>query len=623
MDRFERFRIGAWTVVSGENRLVGPHGRSCHLSPKAMDVLVCLARKPGQVLSRGDLMDSVWDTRFVTEGVLANAVRELRSVFGDDARNPTYIETIPKRGYRLVASVSLVDEPSPGGARAGIRPAWLGGAVILAAVSALALWSGVLRAPEPARLAVLAFDDLSPTPADPAFAHGITDLVLTELAGLNGLHVISGAGLGRLPEPDLSKQPAEIARQLNAELLLRGSILYSDDRVRINTRLVDGPSGMHLWAGTYESDLGNVLDLQRKVARAVAQEIRVRIRPAEDSRLSRRHDVDPDAFLEYTRGVHLFDQWENQSLSRSVSYFEGAIEKDPEFAPARARLARSLVALAMVEAITPADAHGRALRNAQTALRLDENLAEGHAALALVRLLLEWDLAGAEAAIGQALALNRGAMVAHETESLVHMAAGRHDENIAAMRRAHDLAPLSYYTNLRLAWSYYMAGRHLEAIPVLEKTSELYPEKKVVHVFLARNHAMLGQADRATDACERAQHACVWVRAQLGMLDDPDRWREALRAGNFVGSRELADRVTLAGALAALGSADEAFRHLARAVDEGSPDAVFFASYPELRPLRVDQRWDALSERVSRGSPLQLAVQDSEDITQAAAPDPR
>lgn len=612
MDRNRECRIGDWLVVPAENRLEGPDGESVHVSPKAMDVLGCLARSRGGVLAKEELLDAVWGTRFVSEGVLANAIRELRAAFSDDARHPAYIETIPKRGYRLAAGVreaQVTPDAGAGSSEIRPRPAWAGAAALLLAVAALALWSGMTRAPEPARLAVLSFDDLSAAPADPAFAHGIADLLITELAGISGLHVISGDGLVRLSDPDEPEGPVEIARRLGAELLLRGRVLLSEGRVRVNTHLIDGGSGVHLWSGTYESDLANVLDLQRDVARAVAREVRVRLGPAERDRLAQKQNVDPEAFLDFTRGVHLFDQWDFPSLPRSVEFFERAIAKDAQFAPAQARLARSLVALAVVEALPPAGAHERALRAARIAARLDHGLAEAHAALALVKLVLEWDLSGAEVALARALALNPSSVLAHETESLLHMAAGRHDENVAAMRRAHELAPLSYYTNLRLGWSYYMAGRNEEAIQVLERTLEMYPEKRVVHIFLARNHAMLDQSDKALAACERHDHPCLWVRARLGLLDEPERWVQELRAEKYQYGPGYPDRVRAAGVLAALGSVDEAFRHLELAIAESSPDAVFLVGNPTLEPLWRDERWPALLERIGTGSPLLLAGQ--------------
>lgn len=607
MGRGEKFRVGEWLVIPAENRIAGTNRRSCHVSPKAMDVLVCLAGGLGAVRSKDELLTQVWGTRFISQGVLANAVRELRNALGDNARHPRFIETIPKRGYRLVQPPA---EPAPAGPppanRQPRRPRiWLASVVLILVGGTLGLWTGITRAPAPARLAVLDFQDLTPAPGDPAFTHGMTAMLITEMARLKGLRVISGSGADHLTELATADDFTAVARRLGAQLLLQGTVLRADGHVRVTVRLVKGATGRDVWGGSFESDLADVPGLQRDVARAVAREMRLELRPGERTSLARARDVNPAALLEYTKGLHLYDQWDDgQSLKRSVVHFQRAIDLDPRFAPARAHLARSLVALAMVEQLAPADVYVRARNAARAALRLDDQLADAHAALALVRLLLEWDFKGAEAQAVKALELNPSSVFGYETLSLVYVAEGRMRENLIAMQRAHALAPLNYYANLRLAWSYYRAGRYRESVAVLKSTLELYPEKRVPHLFLASDYALLRQPAEAVTQCAASGFACIWVRTHLGLDNPLEADPKKYLAQKFVPARLRSDRTRLAAALADLGDADDAFSSLERAVDEGRPDVALFSTNPMLWPLHSDPRWAALMRRISGGSPV-------------------
>ncbi len=608
--RGEQFRLGEWLVVPAENRVAGPHGQSCHVSPKAMDVLVCLAGSIDKVVSKDELLTAVWDTRFVSEGVLANAISELRGAFADDARHPRFIQTIPKRGYRLVeppqAPIPSTPPPKPKPRRYGV---WLGVGALLLGAAGLTLWSRTSHAPEPTRLAVLDFDDLTPPPGDPALAHGMSSMLISDMTRLRGLRVISGYGLQRLGAIATNNDYPAIARRLGAKLLLDGTVLRHEGHIKVAIRLIDGESGSDVWGGSFESQVGDALDLQREVARTVVRETRLRISPGERDWLNRNRDVNPGALLAYTKGVFFYDQWDGPLVPRSVGYFQKAIDLDPEFAPPRARLARSLVALAMVEYIPAARAYPRALEQAQTAVHLNDQLAEAHDALAMVRLMFEWHFRAADAESKKALELNPSSVVAYETQSLVDMAEDREDANVKEMQHALSLAPLSYYAHLRMAWSDFMARHYRDEIAVLKAALELYPTKNVTHEFMAEAYAMLGKPDEVLAQCKLSRRGCLWPRVHAG-LDDPLKVLLAKHPDThtFDLKKLRVDRMRLAGALADLGRTDDAFVQLNKAVDEGSPDVAYFAIWPQLDPLRSDPRWKVLMARVARGSPVVLAA---------------
>lgn len=604
----KEIRIGDWLVIPAENRIAGPR-QSCHVSPKAMDVLVCLAANIANVVSKDDLLTEVWGTQFVSEGVLANAISELRGAFGDDARHPRFIETIPKRGYRLVAPVqSPATEQAPiANSRRG--RVWLSAFALIVLAAGLVLWTRTSRAPEPTRLAVLDFADLTPPPGDPALAHGISAMLITEMTRLRGLRVISGYGLSRLGAIATNNDYPAIARRLGAKLLLDGTVLRHDSRLKVDIRLLDGATGNEVWSGSFESQLSDALHLQHEVASTVVRETQLRLSPNERDWLKRSNDVNPDALLAYTKGVFFYDQWDAPLMPRSVDYFQKAIDLDPQFAPPRARLARSLVALSMVEFIPASKAYPRAREEAAAAVHLDDQLAEAHDALALVHLLFEWHFKAAGEEAKKALQLNPSSVVAYETQSLVYMAEGRRDADVDDMKHALALAPLNYYAYLRSAWTDFMARRYRDEIAVLQSALELYPEKKVAHEFMAQAYAMLGEPDNVVTQCKLSERGCIWPLAHVG-LDNPllDELRSHPDMHSFDLRTLRTDRTRLAGALADLGRTVDAFAQLNKAIDEGSPDVAYFAIWPELDPLRGDPRWKTLMARIARGSPVVLAA---------------
>ena len=602
-------------VKPGTNRIRGPDG-VVRLSPKAMDVLVELAARPGDVIPKDELLSAVWAQEFVTEDVLKHAVMELRKALGDSASEPRFIETIPKRGYRLVAAVSPVaprgisgDTPPrtiTAGLPSGGRKRWLALAAGLLAAATVGIaasrWEhGRPPAPgeRPIRLVTLDFDDLSPERDQGYLAAGISDLLRTELASLSGLRVIAGTPRGGTVAAGAVPTGSQaLARRLGASFVLGGAVVAAGDRVRVTAQLVDAGDGGLVWAESYERDLGDVLILQRELVRHIARETRLRLTPGEESRLARRDAVDPEALRSYLQGLEHFDRWQSGGVPRSVEYFEEAVRGDPGFALAHARLAHTVAALAMVEYLTPEQAVRQGLRAAEDAVRLDPGSAEAHASLAAVATVLEWDWPKAEAAIGRALELNPDSAFVRMIESLYYIAADELEKNVAAMDRALELEPLSHYVHLRMGWSLFTARRHEEAVEHLRRTLELFPESYMGRTFLAQSYAVLGRADDALALCEPYPRPCAWVYAYLGHRRELAAIPFADGSRSPLGTARLTDLVMLARLHAALGEEDEAFGLLERALEERRPDVAFLRSDPTFDVLRGDPRWTELLAKV-------------------------
>ena len=363
--RVTRFGGFELDLRSGE---LSKQGVRVRLQDKPLRILELLLERHGEVVTRDELRQVLWpgDTFVDFDGGLNTAVNKLRAALGDSAERPRFVETVGRRGYRLIASVEAVEAapelpalaPVPSRGRAGsagppaapqgrrLRPiVMLAGAALVAALGAV-LWSKLSPAPTPAgirSLAVLPLKSLSSQSEDDYFADGITEALITQLAGVRSLRVISRQSVMRYK--DSNKSLPEIARELGVDAVVEGSVARSAGRVRVSAQLIHAPVDRHLWANSYERDLVDVLALQAEVAAAIAGEVRATLTAPDRARLARNRPVDPEAYDLYLRGRYFFyRRFQDDpvpTISKSVDYLEKAIAKDPQFALAHAALAEA------------------------------------------------------------------------------------------------------------------------------------------------------------------------------------------------------------------------------------------------------------------------------------------
>jgi TolB-like protein/predicted Ser/Thr protein kinase/Flp pilus assembly protein TadD len=346
-------------------------------------------------------------------------------------------------------------------------------AVLLAAV--LFLWqrhglrmppAAAEGPPEIKSLLVLPLENLSHDPAQDYFADGMTDELIAKLSNISALRVISRTSA--MHYKGLRKSLPEIARELHVDAVVEGSVLRSNDRVRINARLIGVPGERQMWAQGYERDLRDILALQSDVASAIAKEIRIKIAPEENSRLARKAPVDPEAYQFYLQGRASFSRFTPESLTRAVEYFNLAIAKDPGFALAYAGLADTDIQLAG-RLLPPHDVMPRARTAIERALELDRSLGEGHASLAQVRLFYEFDWNGAREEYRRALAMNPRSALIHQMNGLFLSAQGRPDEALAESARALEFDPVSTSSGCLRARLFYYARQFDQAISLYRK----------------------------------------------------------------------------------------------------------------------------------------------------------
>lgn len=598
------FRIGEWLIAPRANT-ISAGGRVVHLEPKVMGVLAHLAGRAGEVVTKESLLQSVWADAFVTEHVLKVAVSELRKALGDDARSPRFIETIPKSGYRLIAPVSpaavmekITAEPAPD-ARRGRRRWRLAAAALLLPALLLLAWqltplSRLLPAGREPRainsVAVLPLKDLSGNPEGEYFADAMTDQLITDLARAGSLRVISRTSA--MQYKNARKPLPEIARELNVDAVIEGSVLRAGDRVRVTVQLIEAETDQHLWAQSYERDLRDIISLQRGLALDAARQVVGRVGREARQTLSGARPVDPPAYEAYIKGRFFWNQRTDEGLRKSVGYFEEAVGRDPEYALAHAGLASAYTVLGFNSPVAPHDSYPKARRAALRALELDPSLGEAHTALGAIKHKYDLDWDGAEASYRKALALDPGYATAHQWYAIYLMSRARFDEALDELREAQELDPLSLIIRVDRGWVLYTARRYEEAIAELRQTFEMdprFPGSYFLVLAYAKNRMYeeaLTELNRVTGIYGESP-VYVSLRGYVHAL--AGRRPEALKVLEELNRRSRTDHsmpYQFALLHAALGDDAQAVAWLGRIRRERSSWQPFLSVEPELDGLR-------------------------------------
>lgn len=505
------FEIGDWLVDLDLLRLRrGEDSRK--LEPMAMRLLVFLAERPGRVVSRAEILEEVWEGRAVVDETLSRGMSLVRQALGDNAQEPTYIETIPRRGYRLIAPVrphNAKSEDSPTAnpgtpaalssegsqtaaleARGWRKPGLVPLLVCLLALCLVALtlfwvWVGEFPQARKARqasvttiretvpvsatgtdplrrpgVAVLPFKNLSPDPGNAYLADGLTEEITHQLASVSGLRVVSRASSAHFR--DSEALAPEIAQVLGVEYLLEGTVLVVDQRLRITAQLIRPDQDDHLLSRSYDRDLSEVLDLQREVAKDVAEQTRTQLSPTETVRLSRNRPVSSDAYRAYLQG----QQWiqRRREFDRGLDLLENAVGLDPSFAPAWSALADAYLLANSYAGRSEESAYAGAEAAIGKALGLDPELAAAHASLGLLRLQRSRDWSGSEESYRRAIALEPSYVTARQWYSELLSLLGRHDEALRQVAIALELDPLSPLIHAAAGQRLNAAGRYEEAL---------------------------------------------------------------------------------------------------------------------------------------------------------------
>ena len=454
----------------------------------------------------------------------------------------------------------------------------------------------------PRSIVVLPFEDLSGEAEQEFFAAGMHDALITELAQIGGLRVISRTSA--MVYKDRRVSAPDIARELNVDVILEASVFRVGDTVRIQAQLIEAvPEERHLWAHKYDREMSDVLAMHSDVAQAVAREVEVEMTDQEEARLARRRQVSPETYELYLKGMFHLNKLTPEGFEKGLDYLNQAVEIDPTDPLPHAGLALGWAIIGHTPS-PPPDALPRAEAAALRALELDDSIAEAYAALAEVRIYHEWDLEGAELAFKRALDLNPNLAHARGHYSWYLMLHEGLDAALAEAERARELDPLHPVFPAWIGWQLWFAGRLEEAEVEAKKSLELNPDFPLGHYVLGGVYAELGRFEEAIAAHQRAGAISPMWKWGLGCAYAlAGRAEEAREV-----ARELEENLTqwdtwcLAEIYTALGDTDEAMRWLEEAVERRHPYIMWLNYFPPFEPLRDDPRFQDLARRVNAPS---------------------
>jgi TolB-like protein/DNA-binding winged helix-turn-helix (wHTH) protein/Tfp pilus assembly protein PilF len=632
-------RFGTYEVSlhSGDLRKAGLRIR---VQQQPLKLLGILLERPGKVVTRDELRSRVWPSESFGDfdQALNIAIGKLRSALGDSAENPRFIGTLQKRGYRFIADVSVVEadvrskkpdsmagdpaalerktEPGPMVQGAGLavvrkRRTWPTSRIIVAlalvlSLPILAVWLFRSRGPAPTgirSLAVLPLENLSGDASQNYFADGMTDELITNLAQISALRVISRTSVmlykgARKPLP-------QIARELNVDAVVEGTVLRSGDQVRVTAQLIEASTDKHLWSQSYEGELRDTLALQNRVASAIADQIRINLTPHEQAVLKSVKLVNPEAYESYLKGRYFWNKRTADGLKVALAYFKEAIEEDPKYAQAYSGLADTYALLGdwQYAVMTPKEAFPKAKAAAIKALELDSTLGEAHNSLAFVLDGFDWDLDAGGKEFQRAIALNPGYATAHHWYAWHLSLLGRFDEAITEMRKAENLDPLSLIINADLAELLGLAHSYDESIRQSRKTIEMDPNFALAHSQLAQAYLQKHMYDEAVAELQEAvklsgdSPTCIANLARAYVASG--KRSEAVKLLGDLKKRSnpgYSNAAEIAMIYASLRDADQSMTWLEKGYDERFNPGVLLR--PGFDPLRSDSRFQNLLHRV-------------------------
>ncbi len=560
-------RFGAFELDFRASEL-RKQGAKVKLQEQPFQILQVLLRRPGEIVTREELQQKIWpsDTFVDFDHGLYNAIKRLREALGDSADTPRFVETLSRRGYRFVGKIEC-------------------------------------DAPQMRSLAVLPLENLSRDPEQEYFAEGLTEALITTLAKIGELRVVSRTSAMRYK--GVHKPLREIARELEVDAIVEGTVLRAGRRVRITAQLIDAAKEAHLWAESYERDLRNVLALQSEVAQAIAREIRVKLTPVDQARFAHTHSVDPEAYEAYLQGRYHWNRRSGEAGGKAIQSFQTAIAKDPTYAEAYAGLADCLTGLSAWGFVPAEQGCGKAKGLAQKALELDHSSAEAHASLAFAS-MYDYDFLTAEKEFERSIELNPRYAPAHEWFGLHLSVMGRYEEAYTELKRAIRLDPHSSIIHWILGQVYLFSHRYNQATDQFGKTIELDPNFAPAHGGLGWSYIYQALHEPAIAALQKgvelSQSAPTYVAvlgeayAAAGRSDEALKIMEQLKE---LAKQRYVSPYFVSRIYAALGKKDDALGWLEIGYRERATNMIYLQIDPRLDDLRSDPRFQDLVRRMN------------------------
>jgi len=561
--RFDAFELDPH---AGELR---KQGVKIKLQAQPFQILHALLERPGEVVTRDELQKRIWppDTFVDFEQGLNNAVQRIRQALGDTAETPRFIETLPRKGYRFIGAVET-------------------------------------NAPRIKSLAVLPLENLARDPEQDYLAEGITEALILTLATIGELRVVSRTSV--MQYKGVRKSLPEIARELNVDGIIEGTVQRAGERLRVSAQLLHASTDTHIWAESYDRDLRDVLALQSELAQAIAREIQIKLTPREQAHIAHVGTVDPHAYEAYLKGRYYWNRRAKEGFQKAVQHFQEAISKDPGFAAAHAGLADCLSGLSLFGFLSPDEGLGKAKALALRALELDPGLAEAHVSVAMVRMCYDFDFTAAETKFERALELNPRYATAHSWFGHFLAAMGRHEEAYTECQRAIRLDPLSIPIHCVFGIAHFFARRVDQATEQFQKAIELDANYSWAYALVSAAYLSNPNRDLAINAARMAVQLSPASSLYLGDVAEAyavsgqrEKAQQILDRLHELAKHQYVSPYFLARTYVALGQQHEALRWLETGFRERSPLMAWINSDFRLDPLRSDPRFQKLMRQMN------------------------
>jgi TolB-like protein/DNA-binding winged helix-turn-helix (wHTH) protein len=633
----ERVRFGTFelNVRTGELVSIGTAAAETGsakalLREQPFRILRILVERQGNIVTRDEIQQILWpnDTIVEFDRSINVAMAILRKALGDDADHPIYIETLARRGYRLITPVKWqqnstaaqdllepqadklpriegqISEREPRAPKHWGKAAVMGASAVILAVVGYTSWRhfSVVTPPrsEKIMLAVLPFENLTGDPNKEYLADGLTEEMISQLGRLNPnqLGVIARTSVMGYKHKDVRLD--QIGRDLSVQYVLENSLRESGDHLRLTAQLIQVKDQTHLWSQDYDYPAKDTLKVEDEVAKAVAREIQVRLSPQQEAELARSQPVNPEAFDAYLQGYHFFQGSTNKDTDMAAKYYERATQLDPSYGLAWAGLSRVRNWQANTGLIPAEEGHRLSREAIERALALNPNLAEAHIQMARIKRFVDFDWASADASIQRAIALEPG-----NTDALIQAAGlaaqfGRSEEALELARRAVELDPLNPGSWSILGETRYLEGQFVGAEADVKKSLELSPDAWPGPILLSKIYVAQGRPLDALPEIERvrtdALRACLYAvtYAALGQKKQSDA---ALK--ELIGKYSAGDASLVAWVYAFRNQRDEAFEWLDRAYVQREGNVAYTNLEPLLKNLRSDPRYAAFLKKLN------------------------
>ncbi|MDX6695918.1 MAG: hypothetical protein QOF02_3521 [Blastocatellia bacterium] len=559
------------------------------LTPKVFETLVVLVRNSGHVVNKDELMNEIWPDTNVEEANLTQNIFTLRKALDRHHQGPSYIETVPKRGYRFVAHVRKETD--------GDKPA-------VEQDESLTVMEAKADESRPAihSLAVLPLANASADPNAEYLSDGITESIINNLSQLPGLRVMARSAVFRYKGREVDAQ--EVGREMGVRAVLTGRVLHLGNRLIIRIELIDVADGWQIWGEQYDREPLDIIAVQAEMSREISEKLKLRLTGQQKRLLTKRYTENSSAYHAYLKGRYYWNQRTEEGFKKGIEYFKQAIREDPDYALAHAGLADCYNLLNSYGVLQPSESAPIIKAVAKQALRIDNMLAEAHASLGHVMMMHDWDWPGARKEFKRAIELNPNYATAHHWYALYLRAMGRFDESLEEVRQAQRLDPRSLIINTVVGTHFYYARQYDKAIEQCRETLKLDPNFQIAYGVIGEAYTQKGMYQEAIAALRKAvsfssgPEGLAMLAYAYALAGRRGEAQKALNKLKSLSQRRYIEPASIAIIYTGLLEKEQAFEWLEKAYEHRNELLVMLKVDPRLDALRPEPRFTQLLERV-------------------------